>query len=174
MLHLGQTAPDFHLPGTAGDDVDSHTLSEYTDSGWSVVVVFYPFDFHPACITQWCALRDADWLTLLDDTVVLGVGGDSAYAHQRFARAYNIDFPLLSDSDGRVAQAYGVLEAEFEGHHDVPGMALFVVDSGRRIQFAWRGESADAAPDFDAAEKATQCLDDECDVPEEGTTSAEG
>lgn len=164
MLQLGQIAPDFRLPGTAGDDADTHTLSEYVDHGWSVVLFFYPFDFHPACTSQWCALRDADWLTLLDDTVVVGIGADSVYAHQRFARAYDIDFPLLSDSDGRVAQAYGVLEGEFEGHRDVPGMALFVVDTGRQVQFAWRGDAADGAPDFDAVERATRCLGDECDV----------
>jgi peroxiredoxin len=167
MLQTGQTAPDFRLPGTAGADIDEHTLSEYVDRGWSVVLVFYPFDFHPACVSQWCTLRDADWLTVLDDTVVVGVGADSVYAHRRFAREYNVDFPLLSDSDGRVAAAYGVLETEFEGHRQVPGMALFVVDPERRIQFAWRGDAA-AEPDFDAVEKATQCLGDECDVPEEG------
>ncbi|SFR34344.1 redoxin domain-containing protein [Halogeometricum limi] len=150
MLRLGDEAPTFSLPGTAGDDADEHSLSEYTDNGWHVVLVFYPFDFHPACIAQWCALRDADWLSLLDDTVVLGVGGDSVYAHGEFARAYNVEFPLLSDSDGDVAAAYGVREDEFEGHRDVPGMALFVVDPGRRIRFAWRGGAADAEPDFDA------------------------
>ncbi|WP_372912669.1 redoxin domain-containing protein [Salinigranum sp.] len=108
MLETGQTAPDFRLPGTAGADIDDHTLSEYVDRGWSVVLVFYPFDFHPACVSQWCTLRDADWLTVLDDTVVVGVGADSVYAHRQFAREYNVDFPLLSDSDGRVAEAYGV------------------------------------------------------------------
>lgn len=173
MLHVGQTAPEFRLPGTAGDDIDTHSLSEYTDRGWSVVSVFYPLDFHPACVSQWCALRDADWLTLLDDTVVLGVGADSVYAHQRFAREYNVDFPLLSDSDGRVAEAYGVLEQAFEGHRGVPGMALFVIDAERRIQLAWRGDTADAGPDFEAVEKATRCLGDECDVPASGAESVD-
>lgn len=173
MLRLGQTAPDFRLPGTAGDDVDTHTLSEYTDHGWSVVLVLYPFDFHPACISQWCTLRDTDWLTLLDDTAVVGIGADSVYAHRAFARAYNVDFPLLADSDGRVAEAYGVLEEEFAGHRDVPGMALFVVDSGRPVQYAWRGDAADEAPDFDAVEKATRCLGDECDVPEEAESAGD-
>jgi peroxiredoxin len=165
MLQLGQTAPAFDLPGAAGDDVDDHTLSEYVDNGWSVILVFYPFDFHPACITQWCALRDADWLTLLADTVVLGVGGDSVYAHREFARTYDVEYPLLADSDGRVAEAYGVRESDFEGHRDVPGMALFVVDPDRRIQFAWRGDAADAYPDFDAVRKAARCRGDECEVP---------
>jgi peroxiredoxin len=171
VLRVGQTAPSFALPGAAGDDVDEHALAEYVDSGWHVVLVFYPFDFHPACVSQWCTVRDADWLTLLDDTAVLGVGGDSVYAHQRFAREYDVEFPLLSDADGRVAAAYGVREAEFEGHRDVPGMALFVIDPDRRIQYAWRGRAPDAAPDFDAVENAARCHGDECDVPEGGAES---
>jgi peroxiredoxin len=173
VLRVGQTAPSFALPGAAGDDVDEHALAEYVDSGWHVVLVFYPFDFHPACVSQMCAVRDADWLTLLDDTVVLGVGADGVYAHQRFAREYDIEFPLLADSDGRVAEAYGVLEQEFEGHREVPGMALFVIDPGRQVQFAWRGGAADAGPDFDRVEKATRCHDDECEVPD-GSEPVEG
>jgi peroxiredoxin len=166
MLQVGQTAPGFTLPGAAGDAIDDHALAEYVDNGWHVVLVFYPFDFHPTCVSQMCAVRDADWLTLLDDTAVLGVGADSVYAHQRFAREYDIEFPLLSDADGRVAEAYGVLEEEFEGHRSVPGMALFVVDPDRRLQFAWRGDAA-AGPDFDAVERATRCRDDECTVLDE-------
>ncbi|QIB73011.1 redoxin domain-containing protein [Halogeometricum borinquense] len=173
MLQLGQQAPAFSLPGAAGDDMDEHTLSEYVERGWSVILVFYPFDFHPACISQWCTLRDADWLTLLDDTVVLGIGGDSVYAHQEFARTYNIEFPLLSDSDGRVAEAYGVRESDFEGHRNVPGMALFVIDPDRTIQFAWRGDAADAEPDFDDVRKAANCHGDECELPDDGAESAD-
>lgn len=174
MLRIGQTAPPFSLPGTAGEDVDDHRLAEYTDNGWGVVLVFYPFDFHPARVSRLCTIRDAGWLTLLDDTVVLGIGADSVHAHRRFAREYTIEFPLLSDTDGRVAEAYGVREDEFEGHRSVPGMALFVVDHGGRIQFAWRGDAADAEPDFDAVENAVRCRGDECDVPEEGAESVGG
>ncbi|WP_152043252.1 redoxin domain-containing protein [Salinigranum salinum] len=60
MLRVGQTAPGFTLPGAAGDNVDEHALAEYVDNGWHVVLVFYPFDFHPACVSQWCTIRDAD------------------------------------------------------------------------------------------------------------------
>jgi peroxiredoxin len=105
--------------------------------------------------------------------VVLGIGADSVHAHRRFAREYNVDFPLLSDTDGTVAAAYGVLEDEFEGHRDVPGMALFVVDPGGRIQFAWRGDDADADLDFDTVEKAARCRGDECDVPDESVESVD-
>jgi len=152
MLRVGQTTPDFTLTGAAAGSIETHSLSEYTSRGWSVILVFYPFDFHPACTDQWCSLRDADWLTLLEDVVVLGVGGDGAYAHREYAARNDVQFPLLSDTDGTVSRAYGVLAQEFEGHRDVPGRATLVVDPNRVVRYAW---SADAQPDLDALQKAT-------------------
>ncbi len=166
MLRIGQQAPDFTLPGAAAGSIDTHGLSEYTERGWTVVLVFYPFDFHPACTDQWCSLRDADWLTVLDDVVVLGVGSDGSYAHREYAVQNNIQFPLLSDTDGQVSQAYGVLTEEFEGHRDVPKRATFVVDPDRVIQFAWAARGPEEQPDLDALQKATNCRDDECGIEE--------
>lgn len=155
MIHVGQEAPDFSLPGAAAGSIESHGLSEYTERGWSVVLVFYPFDFHPACTDQWCSLRDADWLTILDDVVVLGVGADGVYAHREYAAKHNIQFPLLSDTDGRVSQAFGVLTEEFDGHRAVPGRATFVVGPEREVRFAWSARSPDEQPDLDALREAT-------------------
>ncbi|MFC6835488.1 redoxin domain-containing protein [Halomarina ordinaria] len=166
MIRVGQEAPTFALPGAAGGTIETHALAEYTDRGWTAVLVFYPFDFHPACTDQWCSLRDADWLTLLDDVVVLGVGSDGAYAHREYATEYGIQFPLLADTSGKVGRAYGVLVEEFEGHHDVPGRAAFVVDPDRVVQFAWSATSPEEQPDLDALRKATNCRDDQCTVEE--------
>ncbi|WP_435178795.1 redoxin domain-containing protein [Halorussus sp. AFM4] len=167
MIRRGQRAPDFTLPGASAGTVETHGLSEYSDRDWTVILVFYPFDFHPACTEQWCSLRDADWLTLLDDVVVLGVGADGAYAHREYADKNNIQFPLLSDTDGRVSRAYGVLTEEFEGHRDVPGRATFVIDPDRIVQFAWSARSPEDQPDFDALRKATNCRGDQCTVKEQ-------
>jgi peroxiredoxin len=168
MLRVGQDAPDFTLPGSAAGTVDTHGLSEYTDRGWSVVLVFYPFDFHPACTDQWCSLRDADWLTLLEDVVVLDVGSDAVYAHREYADEHNIQFPLLSDTDGRVSRAYDVLAEEFEEHRDVPGRATYVIDPDHVVRFAWSATSPDEQPDLDALREATNVGDDEraSDEPE--------
>jgi peroxiredoxin len=57
------------------------------------------------------------------------VDADGVYAHRQYADKHNIQVPLLSDTDGQVNQAYGVLAEEFEGHCDVTGRATFVVDS---------------------------------------------
>ena len=166
MIRIGQEAPDFTLPGAAAGTIETHGLSEYTDRGWAVVLVFYPFDFHPACTEQWCSLRDADWLTLLDDVVVLGIGADGAYSHREYATKNNIQFPLLSDTDGQVSRAYGVLAEEFEGHRDVPERATFVVGPHRIVQYAWSARSPEEQPDLEALRKATNCRDNPCAIEE--------
>lgn len=166
MLQIGQDAPEFELLGATGDNVDTHSLSEYTENGWVVVLAFYPFDFHPACIDQLCALRDAGWLTLVDGTVVLGVGTDSVYSHRAFGMQERIEFPLLCDSDGAVARTYGVFRDEFERHRGVAGPALFVVDPEHTIQYAWRGDDPEERPDMGTVENATNCVDGECSLPD--------
>jgi peroxiredoxin len=113
-------------------------------------------------------LRDADWLTLLDDVVVLGVGADGAYAHREYADKHNIQFPLSSDTDGQVSQAYGVLTGEFENHRDVPSRAAFVVAPDRTVQFAWSARSPDERLDLDALREATNVRDGARAVDESG------
>ena len=74
---------------------------------------------------------------------------------------HNIQFPLLSDTDEQVSQAYGVLTEEFENHRDVPRRATFVVDADRVIQFAWSARSPAEQPDLGALRQATNCRNDE-------------
>ncbi|MBX0326067.1 redoxin domain-containing protein [Halomicroarcula sp. F13] len=42
MIRIGQEAPDFTLPGAAAGTIETHGLSEYTDRGWAVILVFHP------------------------------------------------------------------------------------------------------------------------------------
>lgn len=167
MLRVSQQAPDFALPGVVGGQIDTHSLSEYTENGWAVVVVFYPFDFHPVCTTQMCTLRDSEMLSMVENTVVLGISTDSVYSHQAFGEEHRIDFPLLSDSDGQVARAYGVLVDELDDHRDVARSAVFVVGPGRDIQYAWQSETSDDEPDLEAVERATNYHGGKCDVPDD-------
>ncbi|MFC7074094.1 redoxin domain-containing protein [Halovenus rubra] len=166
MLQVGQQAPEFDVPGVTGGRIDNHTLGEYTEHSWAVVLLFYPFDFHPSCTSQLCLLRDAEKLSLTENTVVLGISPDSVYSHEEFAEQHRIDFPLLSDSDGQIAEAYGVLVEEIEGHRNVPRSSLFVVDPSQNIQYAWQSEAPDEEPDLKAVEKATNCHGDRCELPD--------
>jgi len=166
MVTVGDTAPGFELPGATAGRIDSHTLEEYTRNDWAVVLVFYPFDFHPSCTTQMCLLRDAEGLSLAENTVILGLSTDSAYSHRAFADQHRIDFPLLSDSDGSVAESYGVRVGEIQDHQTVARSAMFVVDPERTVQYAWQSETADDMPELADVKKATDCHGDRCELPE--------
>lgn len=118
------------------------------------------------CTTQMCTLRDSEALSLPENTVVLGVSTDGVYSHRAFAENHRIDFPLLSDSDGRVAEAYGVRVDGLDDHCGVARSAVFVIDPDRTVQYAWRSEGTADEPDLTAVERAARCHGDECELPD--------
>jgi len=102
MLEPGDPAPPFTLPDTSGKQV---SLKDF--AGRDVILYFYPKDDTPGCTKEACGFRDA-WSDLQDlGVVVLGVSGDDAASHAKFAAKYRLPFPLLSDPDHRVMTAYG-------------------------------------------------------------------
>jgi peroxiredoxin Q/BCP len=102
MLEPGDPAPPFTLPDTSGKQV---SLKDF--AGRDVILYFYPKDDTPGCTKEACGFRDA-WSDLQDlGIVVLGVSGDDAASHAKFAAKYRLPFPLLSDPDHRVMTAYG-------------------------------------------------------------------
>lgn len=156
MISEGTTAPGFRLPGTDGEVVEEYRLSDHTDDG-PVVLTFYLFDFHPECTDALCAIRDAEWLTLTEGVDVLGIGTDGVYSHRAFATEQDLEYPLLSDSDGSVSEQYGVLHDEIDGHRRVAKRAAFVVDTEQTIRYAWSSDDPQARPDIEAvAEAATR------------------
>ncbi|HYB28331.1 MAG TPA: thioredoxin-dependent thiol peroxidase [Solirubrobacteraceae bacterium] len=102
-LEPGATAPDFTLPDQHGDPVKLSDLR-----GQTVVLYFYPKADTPGCTTQACGVRDhrADYDR--SGTVVLGVSPDPVKPIAKFDEKYGLGFPLLSDEDHSVAEAYGV------------------------------------------------------------------
>jgi peroxiredoxin Q/BCP len=102
MLEPGDPAPPFTLPDTSGKQV---SLKDF--AGQDVILYFYPKDDTPGCTKEACGFRDA-WTDLQDlGVVVLGVSGDDAASHAKFAAKYRLPFTLLSDPDHRVMTAYG-------------------------------------------------------------------
>ena len=104
MLSEGQKAPDFTLPMTGGKSV---SLSDYTGKK-NVVLYFYPKDDTPGCTKEACSFRDVQGEFEAAGTTILGVSVDSVKSHESFARKHNLLFPLLSDEQKKVVEAYGV------------------------------------------------------------------
>jgi peroxiredoxin Q/BCP len=97
---VGEQAPDFELPGTAG----AFKLSEHR--GERVVLLFYPGDNTPVCKAQFCSYRDRpDEFAALDATVV-GISAQDVASHQGFIEKNSLTVPLLADVDGAVAKVY--------------------------------------------------------------------
>ena len=103
MLPIGTQAPAFTLPDQNGA---VRSLSDYRGS--KVVLYFYPKDMTPGCTRQACGFADLYPQFREKGAVVLGVSRDSIASHKRFEEKYGLPFPLLSDPEKRVIQAYGV------------------------------------------------------------------
>ena len=99
---MGRKAPSFTLPASSGDDV---SLSDY--AGQVVVLYFYPRDNTPGCTVEAQDFQAALPKLKRLGAVVLGVSKDSIASHGKFSEKYELKFPLLSDPDGKVIDAYG-------------------------------------------------------------------
>ena len=96
-------------PLIQGKDQDGKTWKLADHVGHQVVLLyFYPKDDTPGCTKQACGLRDRMGDLKKDKVEVIGVSFDSAASHQKFREKYNLNFPLLADTDGKIADAYGV------------------------------------------------------------------
>jgi peroxiredoxin Q/BCP len=102
-LNIGDKASAFTLPTDGGGKV---SLKDF--KGKLVVLDFYPKDDTSGCTAEACAFRDQlpDFSKL--KTTVIGVSRDSAASHDKFKTKYKLPFPLASDEDGEVCEAYGV------------------------------------------------------------------
>lgn len=101
---VGDQAPDFALPSTAGDI----QLSKLLDKG-PVLLVFYPGDDTPVCTRQLCNYRDnLDVFGELGVQVV-AINHQSVDSHRAFADKHKLPFPVVADSGGAVCRQYGAL-----------------------------------------------------------------
>ncbi len=105
-LKIGDPAPLFTATATDGSPIK---LSDYF--GTKLVLYFYPMDDTPGCTKQACSLRDHNGEIRDRGAAVLGVSTQDAASHQRFTEKYNLNFPLVADTDGAVAHAYGAMAA---------------------------------------------------------------
>ena len=102
-IQTGQPAPDLPLQDDQGRTI---RLADFR--GKIIVLYFYPKDDTPGCTKESCDFRDRLDRVTRQGAVVLGVSVDSVASHQRFKEKYGLTFPLLSDPEKRLAEAYGV------------------------------------------------------------------
>jgi thioredoxin-dependent peroxiredoxin len=99
--------------------------------GQSVVVYFYPADHTPGCTVEGREFRDLDEAFAALKCAIVGVSVDSVESHRAFAEKHAFRFTLLSDPDGRLASAFGVLR------NRVAARSTFVINAEQRVARAF-------------------------------------
>ncbi|HMV99875.1 MAG TPA: thioredoxin-dependent thiol peroxidase [Acidobacteriota bacterium] len=139
-LKVGDPAPAFSLQTGDGTTVN---LSDF--KGQRVVLYFYPRDNTPGCTREACGFRDD--LAKLNSlrAQVLGVSTDSVASHKKFTEQYQLNFPLLSDPEMTVSQAYGVWQEKSNYGKKYFGIVrtTFIIDEEGTISRIFRRVKVD-------------------------------
>lgn len=135
MIHVGDNAPAFELESDTGEMV---RLSNFR--GERVVLYFYPKDGTPGCTKEACGFRDALPELEAKGVRVLGVSPDEAESHRKFKAKYRLNFPLLSDPDHAVADAYGAWGRKKMYGREYEGIlrSTFVIDTDGTVERVYR------------------------------------
>ena len=138
-LAPGDPAPDFTLPDADGNEVSLSALR-----GQHVIIYFYPAAMTPGCTKQACDFRDSRSDLSGAGFTVLGISPDSPAKLARFRDKEGLTFPLLSDPDHAVLEAYGAYgEKKLYGKTTVGVIrSTFVVDADGTIEKAMYGVKA--------------------------------
>jgi peroxiredoxin Q/BCP len=145
MLNEGDKAPAISLVDQEGAP---QKLASY--KGRKVLVYFYPKADTPGCTTQACGLRDI--AGEVGDTAIVGISPDKPAAQKKFDTKYHLGFPLLSDPDHAVAEAYGVWQEKSMYGRKYMGVlrSHFVIDE--------QGKLADVQYNVKAGDSSVKAL----------------
>ena len=134
ILTIGDPAPDFDLPINGGG-----TLSLSSLKGKNVVLYFYPKDSTPGCTTEAQDFRDSLAAFEAANTTIVGASKDSVKRHDNFVEKQSLNFPLLSDEDGALCEAYGVWKEKKNYGKTYMGIerSTFLIDKNGNIAKIW-------------------------------------
>jgi len=141
MLRIGDRAPSFSLASGSGETISSAHLK-----GQRYVLYFYPKDDTPGCTREACAFRDNLPAFETLGVPVLGLSADSDRAHAKFAGKYGLNFPLLSDPEHMLLEAYGAWVEKSMYGRKYMGIqrSTFVIGSNGKIEQVWEKVSPDS------------------------------
>lgn len=140
-MKIGDKAPDFALVDDAGQSVK---LSDY--KGKKIVLYFYPKDDTPGCTKQACNFRDGISALKKKGAVVLGVSADSVASHKKFKEKFELNFPLLADTEKKIVEDYGVWKEKSMYGKKYMGIerTTFIIDKDGRISHIFPKVKVDA------------------------------
>jgi len=135
VLDIGDAAPGFDLPADGGGRVALTALK-----GKKVVLYFYPKDDTSGCTAEACAFQEDLPDFTGADAVIIGVSKDTAAKHDKFKAKYNLAFPLLSDEEGKLCEAFGVWVEKSMYGRKYFGIerSTFLIDANGLVAKVWR------------------------------------
>ena len=134
VVEPGKKAPSFSLKDQDGK---THRLADY--AGRPVILYFYPKDDTSGCTKEACEFRDLLPRFKTSKAVVLGVSILDEASKAKFAKKYDLTFPLLADADHEVAEKYGVWQKRSLYGRSFMGIArtTYLIDGDGTVAKRW-------------------------------------
>jgi thioredoxin-dependent peroxiredoxin len=134
-LKVGDPAPRFTATAVGGIYGGGREVKLADFAGSTLVLYFYPKDDTPGCVAQACGVRDS-WREIQSKAELFGVSVDSAESHEAFITKHGLPFPLLSDPDHEMVNAYQVwVEKSMYGKKYMgTERTTFLIDPAQRIK----------------------------------------
>jgi peroxiredoxin Q/BCP len=140
LIEPGKKAPAFSLPDQDGN---VHRLADY--AGRPVVLFFYPKDDTPGCTKEACAFRDNLPRFKAGKAAVLGISILDEASKAKFAKKFDLNYPLLADADHVVAETYGVWQKKSLYGRSFMGnvRTTYLIDAAGRVSRRWDNVKVD-------------------------------
>jgi len=126
-----------HLPVFEGYDNEGSLLTSNDFLGRISVVYFYLKDETPGCIREACDFRDAINELKARGVLVVGISPDTLASHQAFIENHQLNFPLISDPDLRIADIFGVIKEKKTTGTPIE-RATFIIDQAGTVRWIER------------------------------------
>lgn len=134
-LEIGDKAPAFKAQTDSGEMLSMADLK-----GKVFVLYFYPKDDTSGCTKEACSFTENISAFNKLGVTVIGVSKDSVVSHAKFKTKYGLKFPLLSDEDGKICEAYGTwVEKSMYGRKYMGiDRSTFIIGADGKIKSVWR------------------------------------
>jgi peroxiredoxin Q/BCP len=133
-IRIGDMIPRFSLYDQDGNLFDIISVL----GNKKMVIFFYPQDGSLNCTREACYFRDLNDVFINNDTVVMGISGQSVGSHKEFAEKNKLNYTILSDPDNSVRKLFGV-PSKFFGL--VPGRVTYVTDKTGRVIYIFDSQT---------------------------------